>query len=328
MKMLRDPLKLAKEVIRLEAKALYSLIPRINRRFIRAVNLLASCKGRVVVTGMGKSGIIGRKIAATLASTGTPSLFLHPGEAIHGDLGMIIKDDVVLAISNSGETEEIVRILPYLKRTGVKIIGLIGDSSSRLARASEVVLNVGVEREACPFGLVPTASTTAILAMGDALAMALIEKKGMSRKDFALYHPGGNLGKRLLYRVKDVMHTGKRMPVVSITTSLKEAIMEINNKGFGFTLIVDKKGRLVGIITDGDLRRLLIKEPDIRKERVTDCMSKNPSTIGREALAAQAITTMEKRAITALAIINRERKPVGIVHLHDLLGRKDLKLEY
>ncbi len=323
-----SPLKLAKEVIRLEAKALYSLIPRIDRRFIRAVNLLASCKGRVVVTGMGKSGIIGRKIAATLASTGTPSLFLHPGEAIHGDLGMIIKDDLLLAISNSGETEEIIKILPYLKRTGVKIIGLTGDSSSRLARASEVVLNVGVEREACPFGLVPTTSTTAILAMGDALAMALIEKKGVSRKDFALYHPGGNLGKRLLFRVKDVMHTGKRMPIVSITASLKEAIVEINNKGFGFTLIVDKKERLTGIITDGDLRRLLIKGPDVHEAKVTDCMTKNPLTIGKEALAAQAITTMEKRAITALAIINSRRKPIGIVHLHDLLGRKDLRLEY
>ena len=323
-----NPLKLAKEVIRLEAKALYSLIPRIDRRFIRAINLLVSCKGRVVVTGMGKSGIIGRKIAATLSSTGTPSLFLHPGEAIHGDLGMIIKDDLVLAISNSGETEEVVRILPYLRRTGVKIIGLTGDSSSQLARASEVVLNIGVEREACPFGLVPTTSTTVILAMGDALAMALLEKKGMSQKDFALYHPGGNLGKRLLERVKDVMHTGKRMPVVPIVASLKEAITEINNKGFGFTLIVDKQHRLVGIITDGDLRRLLIKGPDIRKERLSDCMTKNPLTIGKEALAAQAITTMEKRAITSLAIIDSRRKPIGIVHLHDLLGRKDLRLEY
>ena len=322
------PLKLAKEVIRLEAKAVQSLIPRLDRKFTKAINLLSFCKGRVVVTGMGKSGIIGRKIVATLSSTGTPSFFLHPGEAIHGDLGMIIKEDVVLAISNSGETDEIVRILPYLKRNGVKIIGLTGDRLSRLARASEIFLNVGVEKEACPFGLVPTASTIAILAMGDALAMALVEKKGISREDFALYHPGGNLGKRLLKRVKDVMHTGKRIPIVFVASSLKEAIIEINDKDFGFTLVINEKGKLVGIVTDGDLRRLLIEKPDIKKEHISDCMTKNPLTIGKDALAAQAITTMEKKEITALAILNREKKPIGIVHLHDLLGRKDLRLEY
>ncbi|PIW32241.1 MAG: D-arabinose 5-phosphate isomerase, partial [bacterium (Candidatus Ratteibacteria) CG15_BIG_FIL_POST_REV_8_21_14_020_41_12] len=300
-------LKLAKEVLRLEANAISSLIPRINQEFAQALNLLFSCKSRVVITGMGKSGIIGRKIAATLSSTGTPSLFLHPGEAIHGDLGMIIKDDVVLAISNSGETEEIIKILPFLKRTGVKIIGLTGDTSSQLAKASNVVLNVKIKREACPFGLVPTASTTAILAMGDALAMALLKKRGLGRKDFALFHPGGNLGKRLLQRVKDVMQTGKKMPIVPLGASLKEAITEINRKKLGFTLVVDQKKRLIGIITDGDLRRFLIKRSGINGARVVDCMAGNPMTIREEALAAQAITLMEKKAITSLAIINKER---------------------
>ncbi len=321
-------LKLGKEVIRLEAKGVRSLLPRIGQEFIKAVDLLSSCKGRVIVTGMGKSGIIGRKIVATLSSTGTPSFFLHPGEAIHGDLGMIVKNDVILAISNSGETEEIVKILPYLKRSGVKIIGLTGDGLSRLARASEVFLNVGVEKEACPFGLVPTASTTAILAMGDALAMALVEKKGVSKEDFALYHPGGNLGKRLLKRVKDVMHTGERIPIVSATGSLREAIVEIDKKDFGFTLVVDGKGKLVGILTDGDLRRLLLEKSEIKKGHVSNYMTKNPLTIAKQALAAQAVATMEKKEITALAIVNREGKPIGVVHLHDLLGRKDLRLEY
>lgn len=310
----------AKRVLRIEAEAISSMIERIGEDFLKAVEMLYSCEGRVVVTGMGKSGIIGKKIAATLASTGTPALFLHPAEGVHGDLGMITKGDVLLAISNSGETEELNRILPLIKRLNVRLISMTGGMNSTLAKASDVVLDVGVKEEACPLGLIPTASTTAALAMGDALAVALLEKRGFKEEDFAFFHPGGTLGKRLLLKVEDLMHRGKEIPKVREDTIMKDTILEISSKKLGMTSVVDSKGRLCGIITDGDLRRWLEKgEADIFKTKAKDVMTKNPKTIEGDALAAKAVSIMEHYSITSLIIVNKERRPEGIIHLHDLL---------
>lgn len=313
----------AKRVLRIEADAIARLIDRIDSGFLAAVDMIINCKGRVVVTGMGKSGHVGNKIAATLASTGTPALFLHPAEGIHGDLGMVTRGDVIIAISNSGETEELTRMLPSLKRIGIKIIALTGNKESTLARNSDVVIDVGVAEEACPLGLAPTASTTATLAMGDAIAVVLLDKRGFREEDFACYHPGGSLGKRLLLRVRDLMHIGDAVPKVVENTLIKDAIYEISSKKMGITSVVDAQGRLVGLVSDGDLRRWMERTEktgeNLLTKKAQEIMTKNPKVIQPEALAAEAVSIMESNSITCLLILDKERKPEGVIHLHDLL---------
>lgn len=311
---------IAKRVLKIEAHAVSSLAKRLDSNFSQAIVLILNTSGKVVITGMGKSGLICKKIAATFASTGTPAFFLHPAEGAHGDLGMLMKGDVVIAISNSGETEEIVKIIPLIKRMGAKLIAMTGDINSTLAKAGDVVLNIGVKKEACPLGLAPTASTTAALAMGDALAVALFETKGFNEKDFALLHPGGSLGRRLL-RVEELMHTGNNIPMIRVGSLLKEAILEITAKRFGITGIIDKKDRLIGAITDGDLRRALEKEDNILHKKVENLMTKNPKRIEKSAFAESALKMMEDYSITALFVYKdkMEDKVLGIVHLHDLL---------
>ncbi len=313
----------AKRVLRIEADAVAALINRVDERFEHAVDMILNCKGRVVVTGMGKSGLIGKKIAATLASTGTPALFLHPAEGIHGDLGMVTRGDTVIALSNSGETEEIARMLPSLKRIGIRIIALTGNIQSTLAKNSDVVIDVGVKEEACPLGLAPTASTTATLAMGDALAVALLDKRGFKEEDFACFHPGGALGKRLLLRVRDIMHTGDAVPAVSEETMIKNAIYEISSKKMGVTSVLNSSGGLVGVISDGDLRRWMEKTEksgeNLLAKKAGDIMTKNPKVIGQDALAAEAVAVMENSSITCLIVTGPEGKPEGVIHLHDLL---------
>ena len=314
---------LAKRVLKIEADAVAALIDRIDERFEQAVEIILDCKGRVVVTGMGKSGLIGKKIAATLASTGTPALFLHPAEGIHGDLGMVTRGDTVIALSNSGETEEIARMLPSLKRLGIKIIALTGNTDSTLAKNSDVVIDVGVKEEACPLGLAPTASTTATLAMGDALAVALLDKRGFREEDFACFHPGGTLGKRLLLRVRDLMHIGDAIPAVSEATLIKDAIYEISSKKMGVTSVLDSAGKLVGVISDGDLRRWMERTEktgeNLLAKKAKDIMTKNPKVTNREALAAEAVAIMERNSITCLIVTDHDAKPEGVIHLHDLL---------
>lgn len=313
-------IKRGRQVLEIEANAIRALIDRLDHRFERAVALLDRCQGRVVVTGMGKSGIIGRKIAATLASIGVPSVFLHPAEGIHGDLGMVSRGDLVIALSNSGETEELLKILPAIKRLGVPMISLTGNVESMLAKNSDVVLDVSVKEEACPLDLAPTASTTATLALGDALAMALLEHKGVKPEDFARYHPGGALGKRLLLTVEEVMHGDKAIPTVSPTAPLRDVIVEISSKKLGVTTIVDDSGRLRGVITDGDLRRLLGKGGDDLLDRPAEAvMSPHPRVISRTALAAEAVGLMERHSITVLIVTDAEQRVEGVVHLHDLL---------
>ncbi len=313
----------AKKVLRIEADAVSRLIDRVDDRFDRAVDLLLNCRGRVVVTGMGKSGHIGNKIAATLASTGTPALFLHPAEGIHGDLGMVTKGDIVIALSNSGETEELTRMLPSLKRIGIKIIALTGNPDSTLAKNSDVVIDVGVKEEACPLGLAPTASTTATLAMGDALAVVLLDRRGFKAEDFACYHPGGALGKRLLLRVRDVMHSGDAVPRVSEDAMVKDAIYEISSKKMGITAVVSKAGKLLGVISDGDLRRWMEKTEktgeNLLAKKARDVMTPGPKVITRDALAAEAVAKMEADSITCLIVPDAESRPEGVIHLHDLL---------
>ncbi len=309
-----------RHVLEIEAKAILALIDRLDQRFERAVSLMDLCQGRVVVTGIGKSGIIGRKIAATLASIGIPSAFLHPVEGIHGDLGMVSRGDVVLAISNSGETEELLKILPALKRLGAPLISLIGNLDSMLAKNSDVALDVSVAEEACPLDLAPTASTTAALALGDALAMALLERKGVKPEDFARYHPGGILGRRLLLTVEDLMHREDAIPKVRPNTALKDVIYEISSKKLGMTTVTDESERLRGVITDGDLRRVLEKGGDNLLARPAEAvMSKDPKTIGRTALAAEAVGQMERYAITVLVVADGRGRVEGVIHLHDLL---------
>ena len=313
-------LKRGRQVLEIEANAILALIDRLDQRFEQAVALLDRCQGRVVVTGMGKSGIIGRKIAATLASIGVPSVFLHPAEGIHGDLGMVSRGDLVIALSNSGETEELLKILPAIKRLGVPMISLTGNVESMLAKNSDVVLDVSVKEEACPLDLAPTASTTATLALGDALAMALLEHKGVKPEDFARYHPGGALGKRLLLTVEEVMHGDKAIPTVSPTAPLRDVIVEISSKKLGVTTIVDDSGRLRGVITDGDLRRLLGKGGNDLLDRPAEAvMSPHPKVISRTALAAEAVGLMERHSITVLIVTDAEQRVEGVVHLHDLL---------
>jgi arabinose-5-phosphate isomerase len=318
-------LKRAHDVLEIEARGILSLVDRLDESFVRAVNMLFHCKGKVVVTGLGKSGLVCRKIAATLSSTGTPSLFLHAGDANHGDMGMINKGDVVLAVSNSGETEEILKFVPIIKRLGVKLIAMTGNSGSNLSTAADVVLNAGVKEEACPMGLSPTASTTAALALGDALAVVLLEKKGFKEEDFALRHPGGTLGRKLLLRVEDLMHRGSDLPLVGEGTPMKDAILIITSKRLGVTGVTDDRGNLVGAITDGDLRRGLQAHGDgLLSRRAEEVMSRQPRAIEKDALAVQALSTMEEnipRPITSLFVVDKrgDTKPVGILHLHDLL---------
>ena len=295
-----------------------ALESRLGGDFVAACQLLHDCHGRVVVTGMGKSGHIGNKIAATLASTGTPSFFLHPAEASHGDIGMITPEDVVIAISNSGETAELLTILPVIKRLGVALIAMTGKSQSTLAKAAAAVLDVSVPEEACPYNLAPTASTTATLAMGDALAVAVLEARGFSEQDFARSHPGGSLGRRLLLHVEDVMRTGEQLPMVSPDTSLKEGLLEISRKGLGMTAIVDDRRRVLGIYTDGDLRRALDHPIDINSVRMRDVMTAHPKTITPRVLAAEAVHLMEKHRITQLLVTDADNELVGALNVHDL----------
>ena len=314
----------ARRVLTIEAAAIAEMVPRIDSRFETAVTLCHVCRGRVVVIGMGKSGLIGKKIAATLASTGTPAFFLHPAEGIHGDLGMVSRQDVALAISNSGETEEILRILPSIKRLGLPLIAMTGKVKSTLGKMGDSILDISVREEACPLGLAPTASTTAALAMGDALAIALLQKRGFRREDFASFHPGGQLGRALLLTVADVMRTGGDVPVVTPKTTMGDVILEMTAKGLGVTAVVDDGGRLVGVITDGDLRRRMQQPagPSALFSLVAQVvMNPDPKTISSDTLAAQAVHAMEQHKITALIVTRPPGVVEGIVHLHDLLKR-------
>ena len=311
----------AKRVLNIEARSILDLVERIDDSFSRAVDLVYDCKGRVVLTGMGKSGIVGRKISSTLASTGTPSFFLHPAEGLNGDFGMVTREDVIIAISNSGETRELLEVLPFLKRYGNRLIAFTGNPNSTLAKSSEVSIDVRVKEEACPLGLAPTASTTAVLAMGDALAIAVMQKRGFQAEDFALLHPGGALGKKLLLKVGDLMHVGDAFPMVSEKTLMKEAIFEITSKRLGVTGVRDEKGQLVGVITDGDLRRALERFSDLFHREASEVMTRNPKRIEKDALAAKAVQRMEEFSITSLFVFEdaEGEVPVGIIHLHDLL---------
>ena len=311
----------AKDVFRKEANAILSLIDRVNEDFIRAVTLLQSCTGKVIVTGIGKSGIISQKIASTLSCSGTPALFLHPAEGIHGDIGMVSKNDVVIAVSNSGETDELLKILPVIKRLGIKLIVVTGNPESLLSKSGDAVLDLGVQEEACPLGLIPTTSTAAAMAMGDALALALLESRGFKEEDFAALHPGGALGRKLLLRVEDVMHVREALPLVSEHDPMQVALIEMSSKRLGVTGVVTEQGELAGIITDGDLRRGLERKKNLLSLTVRDVMTRNPRTIEKEALAAQALQVMEQYSITSLFIVAASglKKPEGIIHLHDLL---------
>ncbi|WP_253443830.1 SIS domain-containing protein [Halomonas sp. Y3] len=310
----------ARRTLQIEQQAVAALITRLDAGFDRACQLILACRGRVVVTGMGKSGHIGGKIAATLASTGTPAFFVHPGEASHGDLGMITPGDVVLALSNSGETAEVTALLPLIKRMGVPLISMTGRPASTLARHAEAHLDAGVEREACPLDLAPTASTTAALALGDALSVALLESRGFTAEEFALSHPGGSLGKRLLLRVRDLMHEGARLPTVPLGSPLRDALLEITRQGLGFTCVVAPDGRLAGVYTDGDLRRTLDQHSDLSGLVVDEVMTAPGRRVPPDMLAAQAVKLMEEHRISALAVVDDEGRPVGALHMHDLLS--------
>lgn len=311
----------ARKVIQAEAEAVAALADRLNSSFEKSVQMILAGKGRVVVTGMGKSGLVGQKIASTMASTGTPAFFLHPAEGIHGDLGMIMTGDVVIAISNSGETEELLRILPVIKRLGAQLIAMSGNPESNLARSADLFLDVSVKEEACPLGLAPTSSTTATLAMGDALAVALLIERGFKAEDFAIFHPGGSLGKKLLLRVEDLMHAGEAVPLVNETTLMKEALFVITAKGLGVTGVTNSDGELCGVITDGDLRRFLEQGDDILQRTAGSLMHRSPKRILKRELAAAALQLMERHAITTLFVFEYEQDqaPCGIIHLHDIL---------
>jgi arabinose-5-phosphate isomerase len=316
----RDKLsKLAAAVIETEARAVEALCQRIDNNFIHACELMLACEGRIVVIGMGKSGHIGSKISATLASTGSPAFFVHPGEASHGDLGMITPKDVVMAFSNSGETEEILTILPLIKRLGVPLIALTGNANSSLGSAADVHIDVSVEQEACPLGLAPTSSTTVSLVMGDALAVALLEHRGFTAEDFARSHPGGRLGRRLLLLIRDIMHTGERLPQVNDDVLLVDALMEMSRKGLGMTAVIDSHGKLAGVFTDGDLRRAVDKGVDIYHAKVGDLMTRNGRTVGPDDLAAEALRLMETHKINALLVVDEQNVLVGALNMHDLL---------
>ncbi|PHR68653.1 KpsF/GutQ family sugar-phosphate isomerase [Alcanivorax sp.] len=317
--MSHDHISVGQRVLDIEARAVDALKDSLDTRFSAACDLMLNAKGRVIVTGMGKSGHVGSKLAATLASTGTPSFFVHPGEASHGDLGMITPDDVVLALSNSGETAEVLAILPVIKRKGTGLVGMTGRPQSALAQLSDVHLTVAVAEEACPHNLAPTSSTTAALAMGDALAIALLEARGFTPEDFALSHPGGSLGRRLLLKVDDIMHAGEQLPVVSTDTSLSEALLEMTHKGLGMTAVTHDDGTLAGIFTDGDLRRIFDRDIDIRKATIADVMVTDPITIAPGHLAAEALQVMETRKINGLMVCDDAGKPLGAFNMQDLL---------
>ncbi len=316
----REIIKEGKRVIQEEIEEVKKLIDRVDENFVKAVRILSECKGKVVFTGMGKSGIIAKKIASTMASTGTPAFFLHPAEGIHGDLGMLTKNDVVVAVSNSGNTREVLDIIPVVKRLGLKLIAMTGNPNSELAKKSDVVINVGVDREACPLGLAPTSSTTATLVMGDALCMALLKVKGFKKEDFAMVHPGGSLGKKLLLKVEDLMHVGEDIPKIKEEASMEEVVIEISSKRLGITTVVNDEDRLMGVITDGDLRRLIERlGKALFDVRAKDVMTKNPKTIKKEALAIEALNLMERYSITSLVVTDDNNKVEGIIHLHDIL---------
>ena len=315
-------LKHAQDVLRMEAEAILELVPRVDANFAAAISLILECPGRTVITGMGKSGIVGRKMAATFASTGTPSFYLHPAEGIHGDLGMVTADDVVIALSNSGETGEILNILPSLRRIGAKIIAMVGNANSTLAKNSDVVLDVGVEKEACPLGLAPTSSTTAALAYGDAIALALLQKRNFTASQFAVFHPGGSLGRKLLLTVGNIMHKGDENPLVSAETTVQEALFVITDKGLGAVSVVDESGKMLGVLTDGEIRRGLSKGVDFLQRSVADLMTKAPKYITADKLAAQALHLMESnqpKPITVLPVVDENMVVVGLLHMTDLV---------
>ncbi|MBU2495495.1 MAG: KpsF/GutQ family sugar-phosphate isomerase [Candidatus Omnitrophica bacterium] len=319
-----DILKRAGEIFKAEISAIEATGLALDERFEETVEKIAACSGRVVITGMGKSGIIGRKIAATLSSTGTPSFFLNPAEAVHGDLGMIDRKDIVLAISNSGKTEEVLRILSSIKQIGAKLIVITGNQQSPMAAAAETVLQLKVENEADSFGLIPTSSVAALLVLGDALALSVLERKGFQKKDYAFFHPGGELGRRLHLKVDEVMRSGKEMPVVKRGALLSQALEVISAGDLGMVVVVDPSGSLDGVLTDGDLRRFLLKNPSIENVRVDDLMTRNPKTIPAGSLTATAVNEMEKHEIMFLIVIDEKKKPVGVVHLHGVLGGKNI----
>lgn len=309
----------AKRTVQIEADAVSSLIQRIGKDFEHACEILISCKGRIVVTGMGKSGHIGNKIASTLASTGSPAFFVHPGEASHGDMGMITSEDVVLALSNSGTTQEVITILPLIKRMGASLISMTGNSQSTIALTADVNLDVSVDSEACPLGLAPTSSTTVTLVTGDAIAIALLEARGFNAEDFAFSHPGGALGRKLLLKVADIMHTDDTVPKVQENVFLSDALLEMSAKGLGMTTVVNEKGQLSGIFTDGDLRRSLDSGHNIHKTPITEIMTRNSQTINKELLAAEALHIMEEKKISVLVVTDTQNNPIGAIHLHDIL---------
>jgi arabinose-5-phosphate isomerase len=317
----RAAIQRAKEVLKIEAQSILSLVDKINGNFTRAVNLIFQCKGRVIITGIGKSGLIGRKIVATLTSTGTQALFLHPAEGIHGDLGIVTKEDILLAISNSGETRELIPIISSVKHIGAPIISFTGVLSSTLAQNSDIIIDVSVEKEACPFGLAPTSSSTAALAMGDALAIALIDKRKFREKDFYKFHPGGSLGTRLRATVRDAMIVGDRIPRVLTKTSARQAISEIDRMNVGFVLVTDKKNNLLGILTDGDVRRMVSRGNSFEGRTIDEVMTANPKTIDEKSSLAETVEFMQKKEITSLAVVNEKKKLKGYVHLHDIFGR-------
>ena len=312
----------AQDVLRMEAEAILELVPRIDENFAAAVKLILECEGRTVITGMGKSGLIGRKMAATLASTGTPSFYLHPAEGIHGDLGMVTAADVVIALSNSGETGEVLNILPSLRRIGAKIIAMVGNANSTLGKNADVILDVGVSKEACPLGLAPTSSTTAALAYGDALALALLKKHNFTASQFAIFHPGGSLGRKLLLTVGNIMHKGDENPTVLADTTVQDALFVITDKGLGAVSVVDENGIMQGVLTDGDIRRGLSKGVDFLQRPVRELMTANPKTITQDKLAAQALHLMESnkpKPITVLPVLDENRKVIGLLHMTDLV---------
>lgn len=309
----------AQKVLKTEIEAIQAMSSRLNNNFEQAINLMHKCKGRIIVVGMGKSGIIGRKISATLSSTGTPSFFMHPAEGSHGDSGALMKNDVVLAISYSGETAEIIQMLPLIKRKEVSLIAMTGNMESTLAQKSDVVLDVSVEKEACPLNLAPTASTTVTLTLGDSLAVVLLQKRGFTSEDFLTFHPSGSLGKKLLWKVEDLMHTGENLPIVDQNVTFHEALYVITEKRFGMCFVVNENNQALGIITDGDIRRALNKTPDTSKLLAREVMTKNPKTIDRNDLAASGLSLMERYSITSVAILDEDKKPVGLLHIHDLL---------
>lgn len=315
-------LALAERVLRLEAEGILALAGRLDERFIAAVDLLFRCRGRVIVTGMGKSSHVARKVAATMASTGTPAYFLHPAEGVHGDVGLVTPGDVAVVFSNSGETDEVLAVLPAIKRLSVPVVLLTGNTGSSLARQADVVVDVGVREEACPMNLAPTSSTTAALAMGDALAMVLLDLRGLQAEDYAALHPAGTLGWRALVKVRDLMHSGDAVPVVAESATMKQALEEMTEKRRGMTTVVDAAGRLVGIITDGDLRRLQLAGGTVLDRRAGECMSRHPKLIAADALAATALAMMEAHQITSLVIIDEAERPAGFIHLHDILSSK------